>query len=148
MRDYTLTIKRAANGHIVEHPDAFNHGIVVRVFESNKDMLDFLSANYFSVNAILRSELTETPAQPTDDPQEVDLEIETPDDPVYGRGANEPAYSEQFETVLGGDVIDATGDTDIFEPTPTAQTEPDYGPVAESTHTIHSDGSMTANTES
>jgi hypothetical protein len=40
-------------------------------------------------------------------------------------------------------VIDATDDTDIFEPT-----EPDYGPVAENTHTIHPNGSMTANSES
>ena len=58
---------------------------------------------------------------------------------VNTKGAEEPRPSP---------VIDATDDTYILEPTPTAQTEPDYGPVAESTHTIHPDGSMTANTES
>lgn len=53
------------------------------------------------------------------------------------------------ESIEPSPVIDATGDADIFdEDIEATPIEPDFGPVAESTHTIHPDGSMTANTES
>ena len=79
----------------------------VDLSESVCSVLEELKGNINKAYAdALVAEPLESPEQPTEEPQEVDLEIESADDPVYGEGANEPAFSEQPISP----VIDATED--------------------------------------